>query len=786
MRALNIKLWRDLWQIRGQVLAIMLVITAGIATYIMFLSTLDSLRLTQANYYQQYRFSDVFSSLKRAPESLRSRIEAIPGVETVETRVVAMVNLDIPDFPEPAIGKLVSIPDRGQPLMNNLHLRKGRVVSPGHDEAVISEALAEAHGFKPGDKLFAIINGKRRPLTIVGIAYSPEYIYQLRPGSVFPDYERYGILWLGRTLLGNAYDMEGAFNDVVLKLASDAHTQDVIDRLDDILEPYGGSGAYAREDQFSHRFITEEFHQLENNATIFPVIFVGVAVFLLNVVISRTVAMQREQIAALKAFGYGNLDVVIHYAQLVLLIVFGGVIAGVVIGIWLGQGMSDIYMGFFSFPFLRYILEPGVVLEAASINALAAIIGTLFAVRAAARLRPAEAMRPEPPASYRESIFERLGLKSLLSQPNRMIIRHITRHPYKSVLSIMGIALACGIMVTGRFQLDTVSYMLDLQFGQMQREDISVTFVEPTSRRAMFELQALQGVEHVEVFRSVPVRLRYQHRSHRTAIRGIEPDGEIQRLLDTDLKPISVAPEGVILTDYLARMLGVKTGDLLTVEILEGNRPVRQAIVAGTVKEYLGISAYMELSSLNRLMREGDAISGAYLAVDQDYQQALFQRFKRIPRIAGTIEREQEIRNFNKTMNETMIFITTVATAFAVVIAFGVVYNSARIALAERGRELASLRVLGFTRGEISYILLGELVLLTLVAIPLGFVFGYVLCGLIALGLQSELYRVPVVLESPTYALSATVVLVSAVVSGLVVRRKLDHLDLVAVLKTKE
>ena len=786
MRVLDIKLWRDLRHIRGQALAIMLVISSGIATYIMFISTLDSLRLTQATYYQDYRFGDVFASLKRAPESLRQRIQAIPGVESVETRVVAMVNLDIPAFPEPVIGRLVSIPDHGKPLMNLLHLGQGRLAMEGRDEAVVSEAMATAHGFQPGDKLFAIINGKRRALTIVGIAYSPEYIHQLRPGSVFPDFERYGIFWLERTLLGNAYDMEGAFNDVVLKLAPRASAQDVIDRLDELLEPYGGQGAYAREDQFSHRFLTEELHQLANNATIFPVIFVGVAVFLLNVVVSRIVGMQREQIAALKAFGYGNADVVIHYSKLVLLIVLGGVVVGVLIGIWLGRGMSDLYGTVFSFPFLHYHLQTRVVLEAALANAAAAMLGTVFAVSAAARLRPAEAMRPEPPQRYRESLFERLGLKRVLSQPNRMIVRHVSRHPLKSILTVIGIALAVAILITGRFQQDTVGFMLDVQFGQMQREDISVTFVDPTSRKALFALQAMEGVEHVEVYRAAPVRLRYRHRSHRTTIRGVEPGGEIQRLLNADLKPIRLVEGGVVLTDYLARLLEVKTGDVLTVEILEGNRPVRQAVVAGLVKEYIGVSAYMELSSLNRLLREGDAISGAYLAVDDAYTQTLFQRFKEIPRIAGTVEREQEIRNFNKTMNETMIFITSVATAFAVVIAFGVVYNSARIVLAERGRELASLRVLGFTRGEISYILLGELALLTLLAMPLGVVFGNVLCGLITLGLQSELYRVPVVLETPTYAFAATVVLVSALVSGLVVRRKLDRLDLVAVLKTKE
>ncbi len=787
MQALDKKLLRDLWHLRGQALAIALVIMAGVATFIMFLSTLDSLRLTQAEYYQDYRFAEVFASLKRAPDSLARRIAEIPGVERVETRVTTLVNLDIPNFPEPVSGQLVSIPDHGEPLMNKLHLRQGRLLEPGRDdEVLVSEAFANAHGFAPGDKINAIINGKRKALTIVGTALSPEFIYQLRPGSAFPDYQRYGILWMGRTALGNAYDMDGAFNNVVLSLTVDAREEDVIDRLDVLLDPYGNRGAYGRVDQFSNRFLNEEFKQLENNARMFPVIFLGIAIFLLNVVLARMIHMQREQIAALKAFGYDNRAVAWHYFKLVMVIVLLGIMTGVLAGIWLAQGMSGIYMDFFSFPFLHFQLRPQVVLNATLTNAGGALVATLFAVRAAARLRPAEAMRPEAPTQYRESFVERLGLKRFLSQPNRMIVRHILRRPVKSALTMIGIAFACGIMMTGRFQQDTVSYMMGVEYGLMQREDISVVFVEPTSRRVQYELQSLEGVEHVEVFRSVPVRLRFAHRSHRTGITGVEPGGDIQRLLDADLKPIALPREGIVLTDYLGGMLGVVPGDTLTVEILEGDRPVRQVPVVGLVKEYLGVSAYMELSALNRLLQEGPAISGAYLTVDGDYLTQLFQRFKEIPRITSVMEREQEIRNFNRTMDQTMLFITTVATTFSVVIAFGVVYNSARIALTERSRELASLRVLGFTRGEISYILLGELALLTLIAIPLGLLVGRGLCGIIALGLQSELYRVPLILEPKTYAFAATVVLIATVISGLAVRRHLDRLDLIGVLKTKE
>ena len=780
-------MWRDLWHLKGQAFAIIMVIICGVATFIMFLSTLDTLRQTQVSFYQDYRFAEVFSSLKRAPESLRQRIEAIPGVAEVETRVTSGVTLDIEGFNEPVNAKLISIPDVGEPKLNNLYLRKGRLLSNSrHDEVIISEAFASANEFEPGDKLTAIINGKRKQLDIVGIAISPEYIYQLRPGSAWPDYKRYGIIWMGRKAVGNAFDMQGAFNDLTLTLSDQRQLENVIDRLDELLHDYGGFGAYARADQLSNNFLTEEFKQIERSASMFPVIFLGIAVFLLNVVVNRLVATQREQIAALKAFGYNNRDVAWHFLKLVMTIVMVGVVIGVGVGAWLGKGLSSIYMEFYRFPYMLFELRPGVVINAALTNAIAAILGTLFAVRAGAKLQPAEAMRPAAPTTYRQTWIERLGLGQFLSQPNRMILRHIERRPFKSMLTIIGIAFACGINMTGQFQQDTVGYMMDIHYGLAQRQDLTVSFTDPTSLKAVHNLQSIDGVEHVEPFRIVPVRLQHEHREHRTAIIGIDPNADLRRLLDADLNPVKMPAEGIMMTDFLGQMLGIKSGDTITVEILEGNRPLKQVPVVALVKEYLGVMAYMDINALNRLMKEGHAISGAYLAIDSAHADEVFLDLKEMPRVAGTSQRQLELDNFNKTMDETMIFITTIATVFAVIISFGVVYNSARIALTERGRELASLRVLGFTRGEISYILLGELALLTLVAIPIGWLVGYSLCGSIAANLQSELYRVPTVIRTSTYTFAATVVFISAICSGLLVRQQLDKLDLIGVLKTKE
>jgi putative ABC transport system permease protein len=787
VRALHRKLGRELWQMRGQVLAIAIVIAGGVATLLMSLSSLDSLRSTRDSFYRDYRFADVFATLTRAPDGLVTAIEEIAGVQLVETRVVAPASLDIADFSDPVTGLLISLPDGRNAELNRLFLRLGRLPEAERgNEVVISEPFAEAHGFLPGDRLDAIVSGHRQSLTIVGIALSPEHIYQIKPGDLFPDPERYGVLWMNRSQLAPAHDMDGAFNSVVLTLSRGAREGEVIDSLDRLLAPYGGIGAVGRADQLSHSYLEAEFEQLGTMARVFPTIFLGVAAFLLNVVLARLIATQREQIAILKAFGYSNWEVGLHYTQLVLLMTALGLVLGTLGGFWLGESLGRLYADFFRFPYLEYRLGFDNIAIGALITAGAALLGTLSAVRRAVRLPPAEAMRPEPPGEYRPTLIERLGLQRWFSQPTRMILRHLERRPAKSLLSVIGIAFACGILIVGNFQQDAVNHMLEVQFGLAQRYDVAVTFVEPTSRRVLHELESLEGVFLVEPQRTVPVTLRHEHRTFRTSIQGVLTDGDLRRILDTRLEVLEPPTDGVVLTDFLAEILAVQPGDHITMEILEERRRVLEIPVTGLVNEYIGVAAYMEIDALNRLMGEGAAVSGSYLAVDPPAMSAVASRLMESPRVAGVTFRLAAIESFRETMAETVLIFAFISTLLAGSIAFGIIYNSARIALSERGRELASLRVLGLTRAEISYILLGELAVLTAAGIPLGFLIGRGLCWYLTVGLRSDFYRIPLVLEPATYAVAATVVLVSALISGLIVRRRLHHLDLVAVLKTRE
>ena len=711
MRPLHRKLLRDLWQIRGQCFAIAAVIAVGVAMFLMYQSCYQSLRLTQEAYYDRYRFADVFAAAKRAPARLEDRIAEIPGVAQVETRVVAAVTLDIPGVADPAMAQLVSIPRVRRPILNDIAILTGRWVDPdAADEVVVSEGFALARELGPGDHIAAVINGRRRELEIVGVALSPEFIYTIRPGELVPDEGRYGIFWMGRKALATAFDMEGGFNDVALLLTATASADEVIARLDRLLEPWGGRGALPRELQISHWTLESELVGLANAAFIVPTVFLSVAAFLLNVVLNRIVAVQRSQIAALKALGYSRREIALHYVGWSLAIAVLGGALGIVAGAWMGANMIELYGDYYRFPFLEYRLPRGVLVGALAISFVAAVLGALGAVRKAASLPPAEAMRPEPPASYEESWLERLGLKVLLSPPNRMILRNVQRRPARTLSSIVGIAFAASLLVVGLFFVDAMDEMMDVAFNVVQRQDMTVSFVEPASARAIHEISRLPGVMTAETSRSVPVRLRHGHRSRLTSITGLAGEAELQRVVDASLRPVALPPEGLVLSVKLAEILGVERGDEVTVEVLEGSRPQRRAVVADLVREYLGTAVYMEAGALHRLLREDRNLSGAYLQVDARQALELYAQIKAMPAVAGVAVKAASLERFEEMMDQSIGLMMSFASLFASIIAFGVVYNAARISLSERSRELASLRVLGL-HSELRFliILLGEL-----------------------------------------------------------------------------
>lgn len=768
-------------------LAIALVMASGVGVLVMALTTVESLRETARAYYERYAFAHVFARVHRAPEYLAERIRALPGVQAVETRIVHRAVLDIAGFEEPVIGELVSVPEVGAPRLNQLAMRQGRYPRPDAvDEVVLSEPFAKASHLKVGSSLRAIMNGRRRELRVVGVALSPEYVYAIAPGALMPDDRRFGVLWLGRKALQAAFDLDGAFNDVSASLLRGTDPQRVVDELDEALGRYGGTGAYARADQLSNWFLTNEIEQLRTLASILPTIFLLVAAFLTHMVLARLIAMERSEIGLLKAFGYRHRDIALHYAQFVVVIGIAGVSLGGLLGYLLGQYETRLYASFYHFPFLLYEPGPRAFVIAAVVTLAAALFGALSAVRKAAALAPAEAMRPPAPPLFHRARIGLSGVARWLEQPTRIVLRQIFRWPVRSLLTSVGIGFSVAVLITSMQWLDAINRMVDVYFLQAQGQDISVGFIEPRSSEAERDLARLPGVLVSEPGRFVSAKLRFGSREQREAVQGLPARQRLYRVFDSRGRSIDLPPEGLVISTMLAKMLGVSPGDRITVEILEGRRPIVEVPVVGSFETYIGSPAYMEIGALSRLMHERPTVTVVHLQVDQRARAALLEKLKTLPSVGAVTLKDAAVQTFHETMAKTMLIFVAFFIAFSSILAFGVTYNAARIALSERGRELATLRVLGFTRAEISYILLGETALLTFVALPLGCAFGYALARLIVGAFETELYRVPFVIEHTTYGWAIVVGVAATFASALLVRARLDRLDLIAVLKTRE
>ena len=784
--ALDRKLLRDLSRLKGQVVTIALVVACGIASFAALRSTYQSLIDSRDAYDDRYRFGDVFAHLERAPESLAERIEAIPGVARVYTRVVEAALLPLPDTAEPAVATLVSIPGADEPPLGGLYLRAGRMIEPGRDdEALLIESFAAAHGIQPGERVSVVINGKLRDIDVVGIALSPEYVFAMAAGDLTADDKGVAVLWMDRAVLAPAFQMESAFNDVVLGLQPGAGEDEVLRRLDALIAPYGGLGAVPRAKQPSNFMLQGELSQLEQFATAIPMIFLLVAAFLLYIVLSRLVFLQRTQIATFKAVGYSGREIGWHYIKLVSVIVLLGAVIGIALGVWMGSGMTNLYARYFRFPVLVYRLDVSVAVTGVLISLASALVGALAAVWRVARMPPAEAMQPPAPPIYRQGFLDRHAFGRVLGTPAMMVVRELRRRPMRTLLSSLGIAAAVGIMVMGRFGFDSFDFIMRDIYHNENRGDVMMSLLAPVPESDLPALAHLPGVIDVEGTRTVPVRFRAGPVWRDSAIMGLADQPRLRLVLDRQAREVTL-PDGLTISRKLGEILGVGVGDPVEVEIREGNRGWLTMPVAALVDDAFGLLGYMRQGALHQALGEEVSVNGVQIRVDPVHEADLRARLVDMPKVGRVVRKQAMIERFYQQTGESMGVMTFILTLFAATITIGVVYNNARVALSMRSRDLASLRVLGFTRGEISAILLGELAVQVLLAIPIGLWLGTLWAQGVMEGVDPEVYRMPVIISNQTYAFAVAVALAAGIVSALLVRRKLDHLDLIGVLKTRE
>ncbi|MBI5278011.1 MAG: ABC transporter permease [Burkholderiales bacterium] len=788
MNAIDRKVLRDLRLLWSQALTIALVVASGVGGFLATLSAVESLAFARDRFYASGRFADVFVTAKRAPLAAARRLREVPGVLDVQATVEAPARVTVPGSTDPVIGHLIGVNAREPRRLNRVVLRSGHWPQPGTHagselQVLASESFAHAHSLRPGDAVSALVNGKKRTLRISGTALSPEYIFGGLMGV--PDLRAFGVFWLDEDELAAAMDMAGAFNHASLKLAPGASEPAVVAAVTRQLARLGGAPAHGRDSQPSHAMLDNEIREQHVLGTVVPAIFLAVAGFLLHVVTARLAATQREQVATLKALGYTNRSIALHYLKLVAPMVAGGYLLGVALGSLMGAGIMQLYADFFRFPVFEHRMPARLALIALAIVSVTAALGTLTAIAATVRLSPAEAMRPPAPGRYRRALLERIPHLTF-GPALRMIARNIERRPLRAAVTTGGIAAAVAIVIMGNFFRDAIEAIVHTQFDLALRGDIVVWNVETVDAAAHRELARLPGVLQVETGRRVAVRFRHGTRTEEGLVDGHAPSPQLQRVIDVDGRHALAGTHGLLMTDRLADKLGLRPGDTVEIEVREGRRAVVHAVVERTVRDMMGLNAFMRRDELNRLLGEGDVANNFALRVERGMLPRVLEATQALPRVAGAFSKATMLRNMNEVSARNILIMSSILTAFAVVIAVGVIYNNARIALAERTWELASLRVLGFTRAEVSMLLLGELALGIAVALPLGMLLGWGLTHGIVQAMRSDQFLFPVVIQPRTYAWAAIAVVAAGVASALVVRQRIDRLDMVAALKTRE
>ena len=788
MKALDRKVLRDLRLLWSQALTIALVVASGIGGFVATLSAVDALARARDGFYASGHFADAFAVVKRAPAAMAGRIAEIPGVIDVQTTVEAFARVSVPGSVDPVMGQLIGRDPRRPQRLNQMQLRSGRWPEAGSRgggelETVVTESFADAHRLKPGASVSALVNGKRRTLRITGTALSPEYIF----GGVMgmPDMRAFGVFWVDHDELAAAMDMRGAFNRVAVKLSPDASEPAVLDAMTRRLAALGGAPAHGRDEQGSHAMLDNEIREQRVLGTVLPAIFLAVAGFLLHVVTARLVATQREQVAALKALGYRDGAIALHYLKLVAPMVLGGYALGLLLGRWMGGMLTGLYTELFRFPSFEHHVPLSLALVGLGIVALTAVLGTLTAIASTVRLSPAEAMRPPAPGRYRRALLERVP-RLPVTPALRMIVRNLERRPLRAALTIGGIAASVAIVIMGNFLRDAIEAIVDTQFRHGMRGDVIVWMNEPVDAAAGRELARLPGVLQVEAGRRLQVRFGHGHRSDQGLVDGHPPVALMQRVVDVNQRPAEAPPDGLLMTDRLAEKLHLQPGDLVTLEIREGRREVLHVPLRATVGDMMGLNAFIQRDALNRLLGDGDVANFFSLRVGAADLPRVLELTQALPKVAGVFSKSTMLRNMEEISARNVRIMSTILTLFAAVIAVGVVYNNARIALAERSWELASLRVLGFTRAEVSLLLLGELAIGIAIALPLGMLLGWGLVHGFVDVMRTDQFLFPVVIQPRTYATAALCVVAAGVGSALVVRRRIDRLDLVAALKTRE
>ena len=792
MSVLDRKLRRELLGAIGMILAITSIMAIGISAYVALNSAYRNLTIAQRQYYNECRMADFTLELKKVPLADLEPLKNIPGVVDIRPRIQFFATVDIERVIEPLNGLVLSLPNERRPVINDIILRRGGYFSDRRDnEVIVNDAFARRHGLHPGMWIHLLLNNQRQELYIVGTAISSEFCYLLGPGAMVPDPKRFGVFYVKQTYAEEIFDFRGAANQVVGVMSPDVRSkpQEVLRKAELMLESYGVLNSYPLRDQASHRFIDNEIQGLRAFGVINPSIFLAVASLVLNVLMTRLAEQQRVVVGTLKALGYSNLQIFAHFLKFGLCIgVIGGAI-GCGLGYWISTGMTAMYLLFYQFPNLVSGVYPDILAQAVAISLVCALLGSVNGARAVMKLEPAEAMRPKPPAQGGKVFLERFHwLWSRMSFAGRMTVRNIVRHRLRTGAGIFAASMGACVAVNALMLTEAIVEMVDFQFELVQRSDLDLVFKDERGRDTLNELRHLPGVDYVEPMLDVPCTLVNGPYTRKTGVTGLVQNSRLTIPRKKDASRLRIPSAGLMMNSKMAELLHLKQGDVVTIIPTKGQRHPVAARIESISDSYLGLVVYAEIEYLSNLIGEEFAMTGAQLAARSDsaHRNALYRELKEMPSLQAVNARADTIYNVRETLVKNQKIFIYLLVGFAGVIFFGTVLNSSLISLAERQREVATLRVLGYNEWQIGNLFARESMLTNLVGTLVGLPLGYLLNLGVTEAYDTDMFRIPVVDPGDVFGIVVLLGMLFGVAAHLIVQRSIFKMDWLDAMKTKE
>jgi putative ABC transport system permease protein len=793
MLSLDKKLLRELWKIKGQVLAVTSVIACGITMYIAFYSAFLNLELSRDTYYAKYRFHDFSIQMEKAPLNSVFKIQNLPGVRAVSGRVVKDVTVSLKDKDELIIGRIIGLDSRKKSIIDNIHLVSGRLLTPGETNVcLVDDKFLKANKLNTGDFITVTLNGRKQNLKIIGTAMSPEFIYAIRNAfEIIANPEKFGIIWVNDDWIDTAFNMKGFYNEIIGEVYEQDNLDNILDSAGKILDSYGVYSKVKRKDQISNFIINSKIDGIKGASKTVPVIFLMIASVILLIVISRLVKRERTFIGLLKAYGYTNLEISFHYIKFASVIGLIGGLMGIAFGEWLSFGLINIYAQSFTFPELQFKFYTSSAVIGVLISLTCSLISALIAVEGVVKIMPATAMKESISSLVSvKTPFERIKIVwDNVSFTNKIILRNVWRYPFRSAFTAVGVMLSTTILFLGYFMNDSMGFLVDYQFNKIQKEDIKITFYLERNIKAFYEALRFPNIKKAEPMLLYPFELKNKWHIKQSVIYGLKKQPQLFGLINSDGKEIEAPSYGILLSERIARELDVKKGSKLIIKPLMGKIDTeKEVIVAGTIKLYMGDGAYMNIDTLSNLLGNSTILNSILLKVDspQDIPE-LNKIFKDIPAISSVELKKDVIDNFSKNIANSLSSMNVIFTIFAGIIAIAVIYNSTVINITEREREIASLQVLGFTESEVGRIVFNENIWLSLIGMFLGLPAGYLLCKVMtATVYNTDLFRLPFYVSNRTYIICAFTMTFFVFMTNMYMKKRIAKIDLVEVLKTRE